>query len=399
MGLLLLLRSTCGSHLPATWRHAAPPQPPPTTLPPSHPSTGWVVAHFGLDAAFLCFTVLVGITLIPAALLPMDVLSAGKAGAGASQARRSSRDSTARLSFKDGSDGKLGQGSEDGGPIAVHVSGGSQTGGAREGGGLKAGPLGGQPLAKSWSIGASLAAPSGGADTGYSSSPAPISLVADCSSAAATAALASPQHPLLAAADRSDSPCPSPSVLPAANGRAVSTSPLEICATAGSKARLVAPAAGSGSDPAAGIQEASVWQGVKGLFADVHVAAFMWTAFLMGIGNGVIGWVAALRLASCACACARMVPASGCTREGNACLRPTALLTPWPSAVPFVCHHLAAICSCSWTRLVSLLSSSCCEWASGAVRMRIRKALPHSLTPHRHLAARPLPPQQASPAR
>ncbi len=235
------------------------------------------MARFGLDAAFLCFTVLVGITLLPAICLPMEVLSAGKSGADGGQARRGTRDGSARLSCLGSSESKLGQGSEEGGPISVHVSGGSQMA-ARDGEGHKAAPaLGRPPLPKSWSIGASLAA--AGTEADRSSSPAPISLVADCSSAAA-AALASPQRPLLAGADRSDSPCPSPAGVHAAGGRAATTSPLEVSVAAGSKARLAAPAA-SGT-PAGTGTEGSVWQGIKGLFADVHVAAFMFMAFLMG---------------------------------------------------------------------------------------------------------------------
>lgn len=254
------------------------------------------MARFGLDAAFLCFTVLVGITLLPALCLPMNVLSAGKGGADGSQAGRGTRDGSARLSCLGGSEAKLGQGSEEGGSLSVHISGASQTA-AQQRGGHKAGPaLGGQPLGKPWSIGASLAA--AGAEADRSRSPQPISLLADCRSTAAAAdVLASPQRPLLAAADRCDSPCPPPvAILPAGSPAvAVSTtttSPLEISAAAGSKARLAVPPTATSASPAAATgaaQEASVWQGVKGLFADVHVGAFMFLAFLMGIGNGAIG--------------------------------------------------------------------------------------------------------------
>ena len=157
---------------PALCLSLHPRWPPHTPYPP-----GWVVARFGLHAALLCFTVLVGITLLPALCLPMEVLS-GKGGADSSQAQRGTRDGSARLSCLGGSEAKLGQGSEAGGPISVHVSGASQTA-ARKGGGHKAGPApGGQPLGKSWSIGASLAA--AGAEADCSRSPQPISLVADC---------------------------------------------------------------------------------------------------------------------------------------------------------------------------------------------------------------------------
>lgn len=253
------------------------------------------MARFGLDAAFLCFTVLVGITLLPALCLPMKVLSAGKGGADGSQAGRGTRDGSARLSCLGGSEAKLGQGSEEGGSLSVHISGASQTA-AQERGGHKAGPaLGGQPLGKSWSIGASLAA--AGAVADLSRSPQPISLVADCRGTAAAAdVLASPQRPLLAAADHCDSPCPPPAAILPAGAQAVATttttSPLEISAAAGSKARLAVPPTATSASPAAATgvaQEASVWQGIKQLFADVHVAAFMFTAFLMGIGNGAIG--------------------------------------------------------------------------------------------------------------
>lgn len=278
---------TCSCHLPghmwSTQRIADPP-----AVPSPARCAGWVVARFGLQAAFACFTVLVGLTLVPVALLPMEVLSAGKGGG--APAQRGTRDGSARLSCMGGSDAKLGQesGGGDGGPISVHVSGGSQTA-AQEGGGRKQAPAAGRPLAKSWSISASLAASGATADTINSSRPAPISLVADCT----TAGLASPQRPLLGAAERSDSPCPSPAILPAVAGGlgpCSTTSPLEISAAAGGKAAL--PTAGAGAR-AGGADEApeSVWQGIRGLLADLHVAAFLVLAFFMGIGNGAIGWV------------------------------------------------------------------------------------------------------------
>lgn len=265
------------------------------------------MASYGLQAAFLCFTLIVGLAFVPTALLPLEVLqssqqqrtgsAAGSAGdaAAAAQGRRSSGCCKDKL------------GSEDGGPplTSLRISSGRSQGGEAAPGAGEGGEAGGHAAAatapkaapgspaKTWSIGTR----GGGA--------APVvNLTADCRSPAVAAGgdvwqLPSPERPLLLAAG-GGSPAPAAEApydphLP--SGRACTTTSLEIAAPAaggasrtGSKARLggaqpdAMPCASSGAG-----DEGSVWAGVRRLLADVDVAVFLAMAFLMGVGNGVNG--------------------------------------------------------------------------------------------------------------
>lgn len=197
-------------------------------------------------------------------LLPMDVLaSRGKAsngsssgGSGAGSGGRTSDGSgKCQLSLHD----------EASAPVAVHVS----TGFSKDD---EAAPAKGAPRLpadKGWSIGAGAAAAASADPAGQlPHTPATIHITANCRS----------------------------SVGPALRlgGAGSASSPLEIAASvpsAGSgrggarKAALV-PAAAAGSAGGAAA-EASVWQGLKALLADVDVAVFLILAFLMG---GWRGW-------------------------------------------------------------------------------------------------------------
>lgn len=252
---------------------------PPTHAPQTAPLAGFVVREFGLEAAFLCFSVLVGLTLLPTALMPMEVLSsrtkgAPVAGSGAVDAGTGS----GRLSLTDKPADKLG--SEDGGALtSLRISSGRSQGleapGAWQASGhpaAKAGP--GSPV-KSWIIGTGA----GGGGTPV------VHLVADCRGPKAKECISdlpSPQRPLLSATDASASP--SPPTRPAPATRTCTTSPLEIAAAAGrtgSKAQLqLVPSAALTAGSSAG-GDVSVWAGVKGLLADVDVAVFLFLAFLM----------------------------------------------------------------------------------------------------------------------
>ncbi|KAL4434055.1 hypothetical protein ABPG75_000496 [Micractinium tetrahymenae] len=263
------------------------------------PIAGAVVGAYGLKAAFLCFTALVGVMLLPTALLPMEALAkktppgAGqeseRSGGSRSDGARGGREGGPRLSTcSDKMGGKASRdgssaGEEAGGLLSVHVSAGSQPvllapPGLRAGeaGGLpsKATPPPPGPLEHTWSINTRL----DNEQTTQGSS-AISDLLADALDAAADSSLLpSPQRPLLSSTDKR-----SPS-LHAAHG----SSPLEIAAAV--------PDAGSGRSsgeaPAKGSAgEVGVWQGIKGLLADVHVLVFLMLALLMGIGNGAIGYL------------------------------------------------------------------------------------------------------------
>lgn len=238
------------------------------------------------QAAFVIFSFVVGATLLPAALLPMEVLASPAAGGAAA-----SRDGAAdRLSSQCGDklEGKEGGVEAEGSLLSVHVSAGSQArlqapapGAAPGGGGLPD-----SQLSPSWRIGAGLDKAAEGGDV------ATIGIVADCRSSSArhqpeADALASPQRPLLAHAHDPASPVSLPATQPArAVGRHTSTLEIAGATRAGSKTRMPAVVASPGAAPA---PEASVWQGVKALLCDVNVAVFLFLAFLMGIGNGVNG--------------------------------------------------------------------------------------------------------------
>lgn len=254
------------------------------------PIAGAVLGAYGLKAAFLCFSALVGLTLLPTALLPMEAL-AGKGPPGAdldSRTRGGSDNAGPRLSVSsDKMGGKASScssmGEETGGLLIVHVSCGSQPA-LMPAPGLRASEAGGQldkasprpALADNgWSIGSSL-------DKGLPmhSSLALGGLLADALDAvAAGSPPPSLQRPLLGPADDA-SPAP----------------PRATCGTCGSSSLEIAAAqparCGTGGGPAAGeacAAEASVWQGVRGLLRDVHVLVFLLLALLMGIGNGAIG--------------------------------------------------------------------------------------------------------------
>lgn len=274
------------------------------------PLAGAVVARFGLKAAFLCFTGVVGLTLLPTVLLPLEVLSkkqgsasegskggAGMGGGGSAPAAAGS--DGAGLSSLGGSSDKVSLAGDKGWEstssaaqevevqveaftgsggslLSVHVSGGSQRlllapalDGAQSSKEV-AQALPRAPLLRTWTIGAGR----------LEDSPPP-----------------SPDRPLLSPSACS-SPSPSPSPLPAsmaaAQCSAGTTCSLEIAAAAaGGKAQplsaAIATAAGASAAVDTGAGSSSVWQGVKGLLSDVHVVVFLLLAFLMGIGNGAIG--------------------------------------------------------------------------------------------------------------
>ena len=239
------------------------------------PLAGWVVAAFGLRAAFLCYTFLVGACLPLAALMPMEVLAAPKAAA---QAAPAAGDAGSQLCCQGASFEQLGLGSDGAGTrsdaenFSVHVSGGSE--GQLPHLATKEGSRHGcDGSAKRWSIGTALhAAPEPHHTQDPGSSPRPvIHLVADARGGGARL-LSSPERPLL-----SPSSCPSSPDAPAIDRTwhtttttTCSTSTLEIAAGP-SKARLAGPAGGPG--PAGGAPT-SVWRGVRALLGDVHVAVF-----------------------------------------------------------------------------------------------------------------------------
>lgn len=251
------------------------------------PIAGAVVGAYGLKAAFLCFSALVGVMLLPTALLPMEALAkrgpqgAGPDAGGAEGCSNNGAGGTRggpRLSTcSDKMGGKASSGSsvgdEAGGLLSVHVSAGSQPVllpspelRTSEAGGL---PSKAQPVEKSgWSIGSRL-------DTGapkHSSLAFEGLLAGALDAASAGSPPPSPQRPLLGpAAERS------PSMRASSN----SSSPLEIAAAQ--------PVGGGMGGEQAGPAEVSVWQGIRGLLRDVHVLVFLLLALLMGIGNGAIG--------------------------------------------------------------------------------------------------------------
>lgn len=189
-------------------------------------------------------------------LLPMDVLAskAGKAGSstggsGGGGGRSSHGSDKCQLSLQDEAPAP---------PLAVHVSTGFSADGERAlPAPTKAAPR--PPAAKGWSIGAGAAV--GSADP---ATPAAIHITADCRSSVGQALRL--------------------------GGPGSASSPLEIASSAASgssghrgarKTALVPTAVASGAGGAAAA-EMSVWQGLKGLLADVDVAVFLFLAFLMG---------------------------------------------------------------------------------------------------------------------
>ena len=238
------------------------------------PLAGWVVSRYGLTAAFLTFTAVVGLSLLLAVLLPMEALSQR------AQCCADGATGAAGRAVSDAGSDKLGGGGKGGrrsslegeSLLSVHVSAGSATAGKPA---LPASPT-------SWAIGSTLQGLPGGA--AKPAKPAPgsrpvVSLIAVASSATG---LASPERPLLAAV-ASGSPSPQRQPAPSA-ADATTTSSLEI--DAGSPRGGAAPAQQAAGGAGSG---ASVWQGVRVLLRDPHVLAFFFLAFAMGEGAGGVG--------------------------------------------------------------------------------------------------------------
>ncbi|PSC72947.1 Major facilitator superfamily domain-containing 6 [Micractinium conductrix] len=238
------------------------------------PLAGWVVSRYGLTAAFLTFTAVVGLSLLLAVLLPMEALSQR------AQCCADGATGAAGRAVSDAGSDKLGGGGKGGrrsslegeSLLSVHVSAGSATAGKPA---LPASPT-------SWAIGSTLEGLPGGA--AKPAKPAPgsrpvVSLIAVASSATG---LASPERPLLAAV-ASGSPSPQRQPAPSA-ADATTTSSLEI--DAGSPRGGAAPAQQAAGGAGSG---ASVWQGVRVLLRDPHVLAFFFLAFAMEAPGTLLG--------------------------------------------------------------------------------------------------------------
>jgi hypothetical protein len=273
------------------------------------PLAGWVVAAYGLQAAFLCFALLVGLCLLPACLLPMEVLAAspgpqgGAAAAQGSAGVQGSPDSGGLSAPSGRPSDKLavqGEGSS-GGVLEVRIGGD----GLAEAG--KAAPLV-APNA-SWSIGAGLAPAAdrspisqpeaSRAIPASPASPPVFHLVADCRAgrppppAVHTPLLGSPSPspspgpPLLSPAHRPLLPASNAPVAPLGGWHSSSSArPLEVVLDSDSlKQKLALPTAGV-SPPQAG----GVWEGLLGLLRDVHVLVFFFLVGWWPRGGQALSW-------------------------------------------------------------------------------------------------------------
>ncbi len=255
------------------------------------PIAGAVVAAYGLKAAFLCSSLLVGAVLLPTMLLPMEAL-AKKGPPGASQkaeegsGRADGGGGGPRLSacsekLGGKASGASSVGEEAGGLLSVQVSRtsqpvllalvGLQASGAR-GQPSKAVPSPAALEKSSWYIGSQL----------DNTPPVHTSLAFESLLASALDAAAvgspppSPHRPLLGPSTQR-----TPSLQPPCCG----SKPLDVAGV-----QLGANSARSAQGAVAGgSAEVSMWQGIRGLLGDVHVLVFLLMALLMGIGNGAIG--------------------------------------------------------------------------------------------------------------
>eukprot|EP00887_Chlorella_sp_A99_P003417 scaffold7.g3417.t1 len=228
------------------------------------PLAGAVAAHAGLRTAFLCYSVVMALTLLPTLLLPVQILSGGSAGKTAEQTGAGPGNEAAAAAE---GGGKPDGGAPDAPPVALvrkRERQDSDVVASREGSTRQAPSL-------------ELLGPKAGAGTVCSPG------LEHQWSIAATPRTASPPAAILAIGTAADVPA-APLSLPWRQTTTAGMEALSVASMGGSPV-------GAGAPGAPAVAAAGVWAGLRALLSDLHVALFFFLAFLGGFGNGSIGYL------------------------------------------------------------------------------------------------------------